>query len=63
MSDETKHKSPLEIIGDQICECLPEHLRNDEQFAYGLGKMCGLAAGWILGQKIIELLFSEGDDK
>ena len=63
MCDEPEHKSPLEIIGDQICELLPEKLRNDEKFVYNLGKMCGFAAGWIVGKKIIELLFPRGDKK
>jgi hypothetical protein len=63
MSDEPKHKTPVEIFGDQICECLPENLRNDEKFVYNLGKVCGFAAGWIVGRKIIELLFPRGDKK
>ena len=63
MCDEPEHKSPLEIIGDQICELLPEKLRNDEKFVYNLGKIAAVAAGWIVGKKIIELLFPRGDKK
>ena len=63
MSDEPEHKNPLEIVGDQICECLPEKLRNDKKFAYRFGQLIGFAAGWFAGKKVIELLFSKGDDK
>ena len=60
MSDEPEHKSPLEII---VGRCLPERLRNDEKFMEGLGGLCGLAAGWIIGRKVVEWLFPRGDDK
>jgi len=63
MSDEPERKTPLEIIGDQICEFLPEKLRNNEKFVYHFGQLCGFATGWIIGKKIIELLFPRGDDK
>ena len=63
MSDEPDDKSPLETLGDQICECLPERLRNDKKFAYRFGQLCGFAAGWFVGKKVIELLFPRGDKK
>jgi hypothetical protein len=63
MSDQSEHKTPLEIIGDQVCDLLPEPLRNDKEFAYDLGRLCGFVAGWFVGKKVIELLFPTGDDK
>ena len=63
MSNEPEHKSLIEIVGDQICDFLPERLRNDEKFVHGLGMLCGFAAGWIIGKTIIELLFPRGDKK
>ena len=63
MCDEPDHKSLLETVRDQICEFLPEKLRNDEKFVYRFGQLCGFAAGWVIGTKIIELLFPKGDDK
>ena len=63
MSDEPEHKTLLETVGDEICECLPEKLRNDKKFVHGLGMLCGFAAGWFVGKKVIELLFPKGDDK
>ena len=63
MSDVHEHKSLLERVGDEIAECLPERLRNDKKFAYRFGQLLGFAAGWIVGKKVIELLFSKGDDK
>ena len=63
MSDEPEHQSPLEIIGEQICDFLPEKLRNDENFVYGFGQLCGFAASWIVGKKIVELLFPTRGDK
>ena len=61
MSDE--HRTPLDIIADQICELLPETLRNDEKFVYHFGQFCGYAAGWFVGKKIVDLLFPKGDKK
>jgi hypothetical protein len=63
MCDEPEHKSLLERVGDEIGECLPERLRNDDKFRYRFGQLCGFAAGWIVGRKIVELLFPKGDDK
>ncbi len=63
MSDEPEHKTLLETVGDHICECLPERLRNDKKFAYRSGQLCSFAAGWFFGKKVIELLFPKGDDK
>jgi hypothetical protein len=63
MSDEPEHKSPLEIIGDQVCEHLPESLRNDDAFVRRFGRSCGFFAGWIIGRWIVDLLFRRGDDK
>ena len=63
MCDEPEHQTLLEIISEQICEFLPENLRNDEKFVYRFGQLCGFAAGWIVGKKIIELLFPKGDKK
>ena len=63
MSDEHEHKTMLETVGDQICECLPERLRNDKKFAYRFGQLLGFTAGWIVGRKIVELLFPKRDDK
>ena len=63
MCDEPNHKSLLETVRDQICEFLPEKLRNDEKFVHGFGQLCGFAAGWIIGTKVIELLFPRGDKK
>jgi hypothetical protein len=63
MSDEHEHKSLLERVGDEIGECLPERLRNDEKFGYRFGQLLGFAAGWIVGRKIVELLFPRGDKK
>ena len=63
MPDEPDHKSLLETVGDQICELLPEPLRNDKKFVYRLGQLLGFAAGWVVGKKVIELLFPRGDKK
>jgi hypothetical protein len=63
MCDEPERKTPLEIIGDQICDFLPEKLRNNEKFVYGLGMLCGFATGWIIGKKAVEWLFPRGDKK
>ena len=63
MCDQSEHRTPLEILGDKICEFLPENLRNDEEFVYGLGMLCGFVAGLIVGTLGIELLFPRGDDK
>ena len=63
MSDEPNRKSLTEIIEDQIAEFLPEKLRNDEKFVHGFGQLLGFAAGWVIGTKIIELLFPRGDKK
>ena len=63
MCDEPEHKSLLEQVGDQICECLPERLRNDDKFRYRFGQLCGFAAGWFVAKKVIELLFPRGDKK
>jgi hypothetical protein len=63
MCDEPEHRSLLEQVGDEIGECLPERLRNDEKFGYCFGQLLGFAAGWIVGRKIVELLFPKGDDK
>jgi hypothetical protein len=63
MCDEPEHRNLLERVGDEIDECLPERLRNDEQLGYHLGQLCGFAAGWIFGKKVIELLFPRGDRK
>ena len=63
MPSEHKHKTAIEMTGDQICECLPEQLRNDKKFVYRFGQLCGFAAGWIVGKTIIELLFPRGDKK
>jgi hypothetical protein len=61
--DEPKHKPFLEIVGEKIGECMPERLREDERFAYVFGSLCGLAAGWIVGKRVIEWLFPKGDEK
>ena len=50
MCDEPEHKSLLETVGDEICKCLPERLRNDEKFVYHFGQLLGFAAGWIVGK-------------
>jgi len=63
MCDEPERKTAIEMIGEQICEFLPEKLRNDEKFVYRFGQLCGFAAGWIVGRKVIELFFPKGDDK
>jgi hypothetical protein len=63
MCDKPEHRTPLEIIGDQICDLLPEPLRNDKEFVYDLGRLLGFAAGWVVGKTVIELLFPKGDDK
>ena len=63
MCNEPDHKSLIAKIGDEIGECLPESLRNDKRFMYSLGNLCGFAAGWIVGKKIIELLFPQRSDK
>ena len=63
MCNEPERKSLVEMIGDEIGECLPESLRNDKQFMYSLGSLCGFAAGWVVGKRVIELLFPRGDKK
>ena len=63
MCDEPDHKSFVAKLGDEIGACLPESLRSDKRFMYSLGKLSGLAAGWIVGKTIIELLFPRGDKK
>ena len=59
MCDEPEHKSLLERVGDEIGEFLPERFRNDEKLGYRFGQLCGFAAGWIVGRKVIELLFGK----
>ena len=63
MCDEPEHKSLLDMVGEQICESLPESLRTDEEFVYDLGRLCGFAAGWFVGKTVIEFLFPRGDKK
>jgi hypothetical protein len=63
MCDEPDHKNLFEIIGDQIADCLPERLRNDEEFRRSLGSLCGFVAGCVVAKTIIELLFGKGDKK
>lgn len=63
MSDEPDHKTPLEIIGNQICDCLPESLRKDKKFVFHFGELCGFLAGWVIGKKVIESFLGKGDGK
>lgn len=63
MCDEPDNKPLLETIGDGIRDCLPERLRDDERFAHGLGSVCGLAAGWVVGKTVIKWFFGKGDEK
>ncbi len=63
MCDKPEHRTPLETVGELICEFLPENLRNDKEFVYDLGRLCGFAAGWVVGKTVIELLFPRGDKK
>jgi len=57
MCDESEHESLLETDGE------PERLREDEDFRYHFGRLVGFIAGWVVGKKVIELLFPKGDDK
>jgi hypothetical protein len=57
MSDEPKHRSLIEIIGDQLSEFLPDDLQEAEKVAYRIGQVCGFVVGWFVGKKVIELLF------
>jgi hypothetical protein len=63
MCDEPEPKCLTEIIGEQIARCLPERLRNDAKFMYDLGGLCGFVVGWVVGKRIIELLFPKDDKK
>ncbi len=61
MCDEPEHRNVLERIGDELGECLPERLRNDDKFRYRFEQLCGFAAGWVFGKWIIEMVFGKGD--
>jgi hypothetical protein len=63
MSNEPDDKPFLEIVGEKIGECMPERLREDERFAYVFGSLCGFAAGWVVGKKVVQWLFGEGDEE
>jgi hypothetical protein len=61
--DQPEHRNLLERLGDEIDECLPEKLRNDEVFVRSFRTLCGVMAGWIIGKTLAKLLFPKDDDK
>lgn len=63
MCDEHDHKSLVAKLGDEIAEFLPESIRNDERRMYSLGRLCGFAAGWVIGKRVVELFFPPRSDK